>query len=120
MREATWKRWTYQEYHDQVGGSDDWMISCGWMDWEWLVFGWSPPSSHSTHLPQHIRQSLLFARALMSMGFQPHGVINILGFNAVRNKYKGRRGAKECVLRVDDGCDAGRCGMDRRRPSSDF
>lgn len=28
-------------------------------------------------------QSLLFARALASLGFQPHGVINILGFNAV-------------------------------------
>ena len=31
-------------------------------------------------------QSLLFGRALMSLGFQPHGVINILGFNAVRGE----------------------------------
>lgn len=43
MKEAAWKYWTFQEYHDT---------------------------------------SLLFARALVALGFQPHGVINILGFNA--------------------------------------
>ena len=43
---------------------------------------------------EYFAHSLRFGRALMALGFQAHGVINILGFNAVRRK-RGREGGRE-------------------------
>jgi hypothetical protein len=44
---------------------------------------------------EYFALSLRFGRALMALGFQAHGVINILGFNAVRRREGGRKGGRE-------------------------
>lgn len=89
LKEAEWQCWTYQEYYDQVSVlcSTASVMAGGKVSW-WGICECHPSiknrnsSLSCTHMTQQ-RQSLLFARALLALGFQPHGVINILGFNAV-------------------------------------